>query len=181
MLVARSSPECHLYMELRPCACGEARFAPASRTESRGEDLVAVYDGACPRCGAARRFEFVLDPELPPPPPAFGGASPSRIICPGEFLRAAAAAAAVVPASTAGLSAQQRLAARLQLERAVAAMREVLKFVPAGEDRVPTSALTSSDGRRAYLAEPGRFRTLRLAAVLEAYEQGLARYAAEPT
>lgn len=179
MLVARSSPECHLYMELHPCACGEARLDASSRTESRGDDLVAVYEGACPRCGAARRFEFVLDPELPPAPPAFGGTSPSKIICPGDFLRVADDAARRAPASIAGLPPPQRQAARLNLARAVAAMEEVLKFIPPGGERVPVEAFTSARGKELYLAEPGRFRKLRLDAVLGAYRDGLARYAQE--
>ena len=63
MLVARSAPECRLYIDLNPCSCGEVAFdvRHALRTGPDG-DLVAVYEGACGRCGLPRRFTFALAP-----------------------------------------------------------------------------------------------------------------------
>src|SRR5262245_31108671 len=86
MLVARSAPECRLYMDLHACSCGSVAFE--SRHSLRVGDtgaLVAVYSGTCANCGLPRLFEFELDPRTPPLPPAFGGPEPSRIICPGQF------------------------------------------------------------------------------------------------
>lgn len=174
MLVARSSPECHLYIELHPCACGEARLEPEHHLESGDDALVAVYEGTCPRCGTARRFDLVLDPEIPPGD-KFGGAKPSSIIDAGEFLAVADDAARRVPGDTSGLDDAGRRAARRTMARAVNALEEVLKFVPPGGDRVPAEALFSAAGKEVYLREPGRFRKVRLEAVLGVYRDILAK------
>lgn len=154
MLVARSSPECHLYIELHPCACGEAVFAAKHRTVSRDGQLVAVYEGPCRRCGAQRSFEFVLAEEIPPRPPAFGGDAPSTILDAGEFLHAADRFAKLAPPD---------------LARAIACLDEVLKLIPPGHDRVPEESIVSAVGRAVYTAEPGRFRRPRLVAVRDTY------------
>ncbi|WP_371591550.1 hypothetical protein OHA84_35365 [Streptomyces sp. NBC_00513] len=86
MVTARSSFEAHLYMDLHPCACGAGNFDRRHRLQQHGDDLVAGCEGACRPCGTTRRFAFRTAEEIPPPPPAFGGAEPSRIIDPGEFL-----------------------------------------------------------------------------------------------
>lgn len=184
MLTARSAPECHLYMALHPCSCGDATFAGEHRLESGDDDeLIAVYQGPCPQCGVVRRFAFLLDPEVPPPPPAYGGPLPSVIICPGQFaLRADQAARSLPSVGGAGGGAgagagdpRAVMEARRVLGEAVAAQAEVLKFVPAGGDAVPAEAFTSVEGRALYGGEPGRFRRVRLAAVLEAYREALSR------
>jgi hypothetical protein len=165
MLIARSAPECRLYIDLNPCSCGEWSF-DVRHTLRSGPDgaLIAVYEGACPRCGLPRRFEFALDPATPPPPPAYGGPRPSRIICPGQFALVADHAS--------------RASGRDALARAIAAQQEVIKFIPAGADEVPAEAFTSWEGRALYAREPGRFRRYRLEAVAEAYRDALAGYEA---
>jgi hypothetical protein len=168
MMIARSSAECHLYIELHPCACGDTHGPTEHRLESRGDDLVAVYDGPCPRCATARRFEFALDPEIAPGS-KFGGARPSQIIDAGQYLAVADSAARSVPASVSGLDDRARQQARAQIGRAVAALEEVLKFIPAGADQVPVAALSSEAGKAIHRSEPGRFRKPRLEAVLRAY------------
>lgn len=74
---ARSVAECHLYMRLHPCSCGEADFPWTSHEigTAGGGDL-SVYRGSCPQCGTARRFEFLVD-SGGVAPPAFGGPEPS--------------------------------------------------------------------------------------------------------
>ena len=168
MLLARSSPECHLYIALHPCDCGETEGPTKHRLESRGEDLVAVYDGPCPRCAVPRRFEFALDPEIAPGG-KFGGAKASQIIDAGQFLAVADAAARQVPASTSGMDDRERQRARSQMSRAIAALEEVLKFIPEGADSIPGEALFSVAGQALYRSEPGRFRRSRLEAVLRVY------------
>jgi hypothetical protein len=159
MLVARSAPECRLYIDLNPCSCGEAAFdvRHALRTGSGG-GLVAVYEGPCGRCGLPRRFTFDLDPATPPPPPAFGGPRPSRIICPGQFALEADRAASSADLVPAGATPPRRAQSRAALARALAAQQEVLKFVPQDADEVPAGAFTSWEGRALYAREPGRFR-----------------------
>ena len=123
MLVARSSPECHLYIALHPCDCGERTGAGDHHLESRDDSLVAVYEGTCPGCGAHRRFDFALHPDLPPPG-KFGGPHPSSIIDAGEFLAVADDAARSVPANPAALDRDGRQRARTTLGRAIAALEE---------------------------------------------------------
>jgi len=141
-------------MELHPCACGETVAPDRHRLLSGESGLVARYDGACPRCGALRRFDFTLTDEIVPLE-AFGGAQPSTIIDAGQFLAYADAAA------------QRDEPA--WLARAIAALDEVLKLIPPGADRVPPESITSPDGRAFYEREPGRFRRSRLEAVRGAY------------
>ncbi len=174
MLIARSSPECHLYIELHPCACGEARRPAQHRLESRGDALVAAYDGSCPKCARPRRFEFALDPEIPPGG-KFGGAKRSQIIDAGQFLAVAEAAARSVPEDSSRLDDIGRLRARSLMLRAVAALEEVLKFIPPDGDRVPAESLFSAAGKACYLAEPGRFRRPRLEAVLGVYRGAVSK------
>jgi hypothetical protein len=174
VLIARSSPECHLYIELHPCACGERAGLDTHRLESGTDGLVAVYEGTCPGCRTHRRFDFALDPELPPGG-KFGGRSLSQVIDAGQYLAVADAAARSVPADTSQLDTDARAHARATLARAIAALEEVVKFIPAGADRVPPDALFTPAGRAVYDAEPGRFRKLRLDAVLGAYRELLAK------
>ncbi|OLB64736.1 MAG: hypothetical protein AUI10_09750, partial [Actinobacteria bacterium 13_2_20CM_2_72_6] len=165
MLVARSAPECRLYLDLHPCSCGATAF-PVRHVlrPGEGDALEAVYEGDCASCGLPRRFVFELDPATPPPPPAYGGPQPSRIICPGQFLLVADRAAGSAVLDPAGLDATGRAASRTAMTVALAAMDEVLKFIPDGAPAVPAAAITSPEGRAAYAREPGRFDRDRLAA-----------------
>ncbi|GLV52650.1 hypothetical protein TBS_32140 [Thermobispora bispora] len=177
VLIARSAAECHLYMDLHPCRCGNLDFEPAHWLELNGEHLVARYEGTCPGCGTKRSFEFVLDPEIPPLPPAFGGDRPSQIIDPGQFLYVSQQLASAVPADPAELGPDEDLwEAKELLRTAIAALEEVLKFIPEGADRVPEEAFTSPEGWLIYQREPGRFRRRRLEAVLAAYRRILQAY-----
>jgi hypothetical protein len=177
MLVARSAPECRLYLDLHPCSCGETAF-DVRHTLRTGPDgaLLAVYEGPCSRCGLPRRFVFALDPATPPPPPAYGGPRPSQIICPGQFALAADRAASSAELVPAGAPPARRAQSREALARAVAAQQEVVKFVPAGSDEVPAGAFTSPEGRALYAREPGRFRRSRLEAVAAAYRDALSSH-----
>jgi hypothetical protein len=179
MLLARSSPECRLYMDLHACSCGETGFAAEHvlREDAEGR-LLAVYDGSCPRCGLPRRFTFVLDEALPPPPPAFGGPLPSRIICPGQFLLVADQAAASAPLTPSVEDPRRAERDRLAVATAAAAVDEVLKFIPAGQSAVPEQAFTSPAGRAAHAREPGRFSRERLEATAAAHRATLAAHLA---
>ncbi|PPK65264.1 hypothetical protein V5P93_003702 [Actinokineospora auranticolor] len=177
MLVARSAPECRLYIDLHPCHCGEHRLqVEHSLRADPGGALVADYWGTCPRCGAGRTFVFELDEEIPPPPPAYGGDRPSRILCPGQFMRYSTRLAGAVRADPRGVSAGERVRAAGMLELAVAAAVEVVKFIPPNGDAVPAQAFTSPEGLAEYQAEPGRFRRVRLEANLEVLRGVLRSY-----
>src|SRR5687768_8032813 len=170
VLVARSSPECHLYIELHPCACGEHVLETRHRLVSLEDGLGAVYEGTCARCGTARRFEFVLDPEIPPGD-KFGGLQPSAILDAGQYLAVADDASKRVPADVSGLDEAQRRTARWWMNRAVNALEEVIKAIPAG-DAVLRVRCSASWGKAMHAH---RFRRLRLEAVLQLYRDILDR------
>lgn len=179
MLYARSASECRLYIDLTPCECGARTLDPGHHLRSEPDgSLSAIYEGDCPGCGRSRQFVFTLDPRLPPPPPAFGGPDPSRIICPGQFMQESIEAARRAHTDPTGLTPRQRASSQANLEYAVAALAEVMKFIPAGADAVPAGAFTSREGRNLYDTEPGRFRGYRLQAVIEAYQELLDRHRA---
>jgi hypothetical protein len=99
----------------------------------------------------------------------------SPLIDAGEWLWVAEGHARGVPAGAEGLPDADRRRCRLRLAAAVAALDEVLKFVPPGGARVPFTAVWTTLGRSVYQREPGRFRTGRLAAVRTAYDGALRR------
>ena len=165
VLVARSSLECHLYMSLHPCTCGDSTPLRSHRLASGAHGLIAIYEGVCPKCASSRKLELALADEIVPLT-AFGGAAPSSIIDAGQFL-AVSIAAASEPATVASLT------------RAIAALEEVVKLIPEGADRVPADSLHSPDGRALYDREPGRFRRSRLEAVLGVYRDALSKLTAD--
>lgn len=173
VLISRSSLECHLYIELHPCPCGERRFSSVHKLLSADEGLLAVYEGTCPKCSIRRRFEFLLDPELPPGN-KFGGIRLSTIVDAGQYLAVAEEAAKQVTADIARLGASEKREARDWMNRAINALEEVLKWIPPHHDAVPFEALFTSSGKAIYQNEPGRFRRLRLEAVLDTYRKLLA-------
>lgn len=178
--VARSSHEAHVFMDLHPCpSCGQTRFNRSSTVIGLPDgDLASRYAGDCPDCGTAREFVF----RLPPRPEdvggefAYGGAEASQLLDAGEWLAVADRLASSTPAQAPGLTPAQRRAARTRITHAAAAVAEVVKFVPAGRDQVPTSALWTDLGRVVHAREPGRFRTDRLAAVARAYRSLASQY-----
>lgn len=185
--LARTAEEAHLYMDLHPCGCGEVQFPRGSSViETADGDLASHYTGTCPQDGVRREFTFRLPQQITMPPRdgsvRFGGPEPSELIDPGEWLSIADAYARTVPAdpsagarssadTSAGSSAGAGFSAgaRSTLNRAVAAIDEVLKFIPAGEDRVPERAFVTDRGRAVHAKEPGRFRRPRLEAVRNTY------------
>ena len=165
MPLARSNAEAHLYMDRTPCGCGETRFERQSAVVRRGADLCSQYTGTCPACGTIRTFVFKLPEEilgLAPEVVCFGDDRPSQLLDAGEWLAIADERARRHPAGARGAEA------RADLQYAIAALEEVLKFARGGE-RVPDDAFWTAPGRAVRDAEPGRFRRARLEAVLGAY------------
>ena len=179
--LARTNAEAHMYMELHPCeSCGETDFDPVSSVIMIEGDLGSRYRGFCPRCGTQREFTFRIpdDATLPDEEePSFGGDDRSELLDPGEWMWVADVVASGSPANPDGLSAEQRRNTLLDLRTAAAAMSEVIKFVPDGEDRVPLTSFWSARGRQVYGQEPGRFRLGRLEVVHRAYRELAERFA----
>jgi hypothetical protein len=174
LALARTNAEAHLYMDLHPCPCGEVVFDRQSAVVEAQGDLATHYAGPCSRCGTQREFLFRLPAEVLVPAVGqvqFGGAEPSELLDPGEWLWVSDAYASRGPADVTGLGAGEREDSAHDLATAVAAIDEALKFVPAGAEAVPESAFWSERGRAVRAEEPGRFRVSRLEAVRGAYRQ----------
>jgi hypothetical protein len=177
-------------MELHPCERCDAADFPWTEHEAGGRRgaLTSAYVGECPSCGTPRRFEFRV-PDDPVPPPAFGGPEPSQIIDPGEFLEMGDRAAAYADSATrvtstrdaGGSDAGASDAAYDAALDAVAAVEEVLKFLPPGADAVPERAFTSEIGRAVRAADPSRFDRGRLEELLSARLRALHRLAGDGT
>ena len=102
-LYARSNAEAHLYMDLRPCACGDIEFERRSAVTDDGGVLCSRYDGPCRSCGAQRSFLFELPETIRPIREGtvdFGGDDPSRLLDPGEWLAVADYFAKLDPGTT---------------------------------------------------------------------------------
>jgi hypothetical protein len=173
--LARTSTEAQLYLDLHPCECGESALRWASAVIELGPDeLGSRYDGACPSCGTHREFTFRLPAEIVMPKVGevtYGDATPSELLDPGEWMWVADRYGGSAPANAAGLDETDRRQARLRVSAAAAAMDEVLKFVPAGSDRVPPDALRTEVGRAVYDEMPGRFDRDRLEVIRDSYRQ----------
>jgi hypothetical protein len=166
--VARTRDEALVYLDLNPCEeCGSVETEWESGLVDVDGELSVCYDGTCEGCGARREFLFGV-PEretVPSGYPTFGGPEPSEILDAGEWLWVADLTAGNVP--------RDPEEARRTLAIAVAAVEEVVKFIPPGEEEVPDDAFWSDRGLEMRDAEPGRFRLERLLVVRDTY-RGLA-------
>ena len=126
-LAARSAREIQLYLDLHPCECGAARPRDSQELRDGGDGgFTSVYAGTCPGCGHQWSVSFGL-PASPPPAGRIGGAEPSAIIDPGEWLLLSDQDADV-PASAGLLSPEDRA----QLGRAADELGEVASPSPLG-------------------------------------------------
>jgi hypothetical protein len=129
------------------------------------------YDLTCTSCGAERRFIFRV-PDWPLNVGGFGGDSPSEIIDAGQWIWWAGRAAGAYVARPSPVEEQRRRRVGA-MEEAVAAMEEILKFIPGREPTVPDTAFWTPEGRAIRDREPGRFRRYRLEVVLDSYRGAL--------
>jgi hypothetical protein len=173
--LARTYDEAMLFMELRPCACGAAAADWQNALTHDDGWPARRYYATCPSCGAERQFVFRLPerPLLPPPDikVLFGGPERSELLDAGEWLWLAdLSARAAVPVAR-DESGRPRFDAdgADSLEVAIAAMDEVLKFIPEDADVVPPEGFWSDAGRQVRDREPGRFQRDRLDVVRGSY------------
>ncbi len=156
--VARTRDEAHLFCDLHPCQqCGSSDVTWEHGLVDVEGQLLSRYTGTCPGCGAAREFRFALpDREVMPHGyPTFGGAQASQLLDAGEWLHVAELTAAAATEDGSG----QAIAV------ALAAVDEVVKFIPPNQDEVPETAFWSEHGRKVRESDPSRFRRERLLAV----------------
>lgn len=165
-LYMRTGAEAHLYMDQRPCTCGDIEFERQSAATNDGGVLCSRYFGKCRSCGTMREFIFELPPTQRPitNQVEYGGSDPSRLLDAGEWLAISEYYAKLDPGTPD------------DLDIARAALEEVIKFLPDGVDTVPDTAFWSAKGREVRAMEPGRFRRARLAAILDAYRGQLGTF-----
>ncbi|MEV0993373.1 hypothetical protein [Nonomuraea sp. NPDC050202] len=163
--VARTRDEALVYLDLNPCECGSVETEWDSGVVSIGGALVKCYSGVCEGCGSDREYLFSLPRRevMPSGWPTFGGPEPSQLLDAGEWLWLADFTAGNVP--------EDPESARRVLSMARAAVEEVLKFIPEGQDDVPAEAFWSARGREVREAEPPRFRRDRLLVVRDTYHE----------
>jgi hypothetical protein len=169
----RSVEEAHLFMDINPCSvCGESEFNCQSAVVMAEGALASRYRGECAGCGLRREFVFRLPDQVPLPSTTirFGGPEPSELLDAGEWLWAARNFADVGPLNDIQmLTDQERAQAQADLEAAVAALDEVLKFLPGEADEVPVSAFWSERGHLVLTEDPGQFERDRLFARRDRY------------
>ena len=177
--LARTYDEAMLYLQLQPCPSCFTSTTQWSSGLTRDDGAMARrYWTTCATCGADREYTFRLPqrPLLPPPgtPVLFGGDDPSQLLDAGEWLRVAdMCARSAVPVSRDDGQARFDAAGAQALAVAVAAMEEVLKFLPAGRDEAPDDAFWSEAGQQVRDREPGRFDRDRLDVVRRSYRTQL--------
>jgi hypothetical protein len=179
---ARSYDEAYLYMELRPCVCGEAEFDKTTMSSFEDGAPVSRYSGHCPNCGRTRQFTF----RMPDGPPqiSFGmqygwDDEPSKLIDPGEWLGVADLfeANARAELNSGDIVGDDQLTAIFYLlSAALAATEEVAKFLPADADRVPEEAFRSQPGRMRFELTPDRFTRAELERTRADREAALAEF-----
>lgn len=167
--LARTNAEARLFLRLHPCATCGARRCEFVSSVITADGPASRYAGQCESCGARREYVFRLPEQILPPPAGavrFGGAAASQLLDPGEWLRYSRICA--------DQTAPGGPAARHALATALAAVEEVLKFIPDSARSVPASAFVSAESRALFAAEPGSFDRDRLEAVRAHYEAQLA-------
>ncbi|MFE6923267.1 hypothetical protein ACFVAV_19720 [Nocardia sp. NPDC057663] len=172
--LARTNAEARLFLRLRPCAACGARRCEFRSSVIAADGPASRYAGQCESCGAHREYVFRLPEQILPPPAGrvrFGGAQASQLLDPGEWLHYSR-----ICADQAGPGDDaQSAAARHALATALAAVEEVVKFIPDSASAVPAAAFFADAGQAIFAAEPGSFDRDRLEAVRTHYSEQLAR------
>jgi hypothetical protein len=181
-LQARSLAEETAYMQAEPCVCGALLFIPDGyQVRFYEERPTAVHRAPCDQCGRGRAFWFGeprhagrFDPMGHGYGPPDGG--PSRLVDPGQWLLLAEAHAALAgetlePVDFWGVAGV--------LASAVAALDEVLRFIPRHSGRVPREACWTPVGLALYLDDPARFERDRLLAARDHRAGVLAEFVAD--
>jgi len=161
---ARTFDEIYLYLDLRPCICGETQLDDRVSSSITVDGVPAErISGRCANCGRSRQFTF----QMPPGPPeisfdiAYGrGDEPSRLLDPGEWLGVSELYAVAADEQIGELDPTDDEAvtrAYYLLSSSRAALDEVLKFLPPGGDEVPEGAFWSQAGRLVYETASDRF------------------------
>ena len=180
---ARTYDEVNLYMSLRPCVCGETEFEEQTSERIRLGALQAErFDCYCLGCARLREFTFQMSdrPREVSFEVRFGpDDEPSRLIDAGEWLAVSQlyGAAATGVLDEGGIESADELAAvYYTLTSAIAALDEVVKFIPDDVDVVPEGAFWTPGGRAVWEADRSPFTRESLAAGRERLVDRLAEF-----
>ena len=168
--LARTPDEAALWMDRRPCErCRSVGFEREHQLREVDGELVAHYEGTCPKCGRLRTYDFAL-PATPTLTTSlsFGTGEPSQLFCPLDFIIIADDHAERVPAEVESLDEATKAAAVRDLTIAVAALEAAIDAIPEGASAIPRDA-NRPEVLRLYDQEPGRYERERL----EAYRDRL--------
>jgi hypothetical protein len=181
---ARTYDEAYLFMDLRPCPCGESEFERSSTSVPGDGGPVVRFTGNCPNCGRRREFSFRMPEELPELDfeVNYGpDGEPSQLLDAGEWLGVAELYEAVARERLGGtddrdLDDDEVTRTYYLLSSSVAATGEVLKFLPEGAGTVPESAFWSQAGRLVFESSPERFSRDSLVAERDERARRLAEF-----
>jgi hypothetical protein len=141
------------------------------RETGGGSGEETVYSGEC-ACGARKKLVFapiaregLWDDPL--------GEGVSTVLDPGQLMLAYERYIAEIPVDVRGRSLVARQRAQIYLGRALAALEEILKFIPARDTEVPASAFKDPRGRGKLEELPGQFRRNRLQARIDEHRRQL--------
>lgn len=173
--LARSLDEISLYHELHPCECGQAGLVQERVSWSLVDGAeVGRSHNRCAGCGKLREFQFRLaDDHIEQGLRfgRFGGATRSELIDAGEWRWVSSLIASRNPAYITHLTPEQQQQAKTDLGIAIAALEEVLKFIPRGATEVPPEAFWTVRGRQDRADGRVHFRRDMIEAVLAAYRK----------
>ena len=181
VLSVRSHTEAMVYVLRSDCrACHSRNRDVTDDLEARDGTVNASYTSFCRDCGNIDVHTFRLpdhDPQGDDPGVVFGGSEPSTVIDAGQWLRFARQTAVGGPVEPNGLAEAERASAALAMRAAAAAVREVVKFLEPGVERLPRSAMFTDEGREEFDRDPWQFSRERLAVVENAYRTAAERLA----
>lgn len=152
----RNSHELTVWAAKHPCACGETDIEPLAYVSGRMADgrTLALLRGPCPSCERPRQIRsWLLHDHYIPIPTGFelvATPDPSQVIGPHEFLATVLRADLAAEPDT--LDASQFADEYPRNSRALRAINELAKFLPAGADAIPDDAY-QGDGWPAARAE----------------------------
>lgn len=181
---ARRFDEAHLYMDLRPCPCGETSFRRERVMSTVDGERLVTYRGACGECGRQREFTFRMSPHRDDEDGTRYGTpgEPSRLLDAGEWL----AVSDLLDLSARGmLDGDEQLGldgltvVAEMLESAADAAEEASYFLPRGAATVPARALWSVSGKAMLAAVPDRFQRRGLATLIKARRAAAEEFARE--
>jgi hypothetical protein len=178
---ARTYNEAILYIRLRPCGCAEMEAPWRDVPVMVAGQPARYFTATCANCGRPREFTIAMpDGATRTADVVFGaGEEPSHVIDPGEWMGICdlygQRAEELLSDEEFG-SSEELNVVYYALSARVAAVDEILKFLPTNADIVPEWLFRGITGRAIYEASPQRFAREALLAQRAALQANLERF-----